>query len=73
MTEDQAKTKWCPMVRRSMFTYGSHDISVNRDGQNDKCLASECAMWRWNITTDPIFDEKVQSRNNGFCGLGGKP
>ena len=70
MTEDQAKTKWCPMTRFKM-----DEVAVNRHngtpGKIDvqfnppyaRCIASECMMWRW---------WQIEA-NNGYCGLAGKP
>lgn len=42
MTEDEAKTKWCPMFRRA----GGGDNSDADGGRRTKCIASECMMWR---------------------------
>ena len=45
MTEKEAKTRWCPMVRRN--------VGWNRDMMHGKvddgcfCIASDCMMWRW--------------------------
>lgn len=66
MTEDEAKTKWCPMVRVEMVA----GIAVNRhvadvpdtlDGTYDetRCIGSGCMMWKWHQMTGP----------HGFCGL----
>lgn len=41
MTETEAKTKWCPMIR----TYGG----VNNQGDitsDNKCIGSACMMFR---------------------------
>ena len=83
MTEEEARTKWCPMMR---FNYcGDSTTDDNRGGHKNKlnvvnCIASQCMMWR------PTDNECIpmtyeQSRNNdgphcfpaGYCGLGGKP
>lgn len=72
MTEDEAKTKWCPMARNE-----SETSSFNRDingfhSRNDKipyspCIASACMMWQVGI-------ESYRDRGNdvpasGSCGL----
>ena len=82
MTEDQAKEKWCPMVR--MGAISSHGF--NRDSQagtdypHYKCVASDCAMWRWVQETytpdgaDPFATVKpLRNSDKGYCGLAGKP
>lgn len=53
MTEDEAKTKWCPQMGIA------HPKS--NDGNHDKCIASDCMMWRFVTDND--------SDNNGYCGL----
>lgn len=58
LTEEDAKTKWCPMVRAPYGGYGS----VNTYDKHFKCIASDCAMWRWS---------KLPAQ--GYCGLAGKP
>lgn len=65
MTEEEAKTKWCPTARTHD---GDRIASVNRkyDGGPDigaQCLGSGCMAWRW--------DTNIQI--NGYCGLAGKP
>jgi len=43
MTEEEAKTKWCPMVR------AGNEAGCNRNGSEGapitNCLASECMWW----------------------------
>lgn len=78
MTEEEAKTKWCPMVKYDLGR------SVNRDACYDNagthCVGSACMMWRWDAITP---EEKRQLRVYGdstgpllaipgFCGLAGK-
>ena len=66
-TEQEARKLWCPMAR---FLDSDGDVA-NRwalSQSNDlnplpcRCIASECAMWRWN-------DED----ETGYCGLAGRP
>jgi len=62
MTEEEAKTKWCPQARVA---------AVEGDGPNRRydgapirgslCLASGCMMWR------------KDSQSTGYCGLAGRP
>ena len=55
MTEDQAKTKWCPMVRMNgaEARFGGAPLgpalnctSYNRNPKEANCIASGCMMWR---------------------------
>lgn len=65
MTEEEAKSKWCPMIRYE------RDL-VNRSSphpQNMNCIGSDCMMWR---TTDPAIPE-FKHPESGYCGLAGKP
>jgi hypothetical protein len=82
-TEEQAKKKWCPMVRP-----GAYDGTVidNRHTQKNGeviwdfscCIASDCMMWRW-TEEDRIVDIggkegfKGVRQQLGYCGLAGTP
>lgn len=65
VTEEEAKTKWCPFVR-----YGA-TAAVNRDFQSQysdrhcHCIGSACMAWR----RGPYDHTHNQAR--GFCGLAG--
>jgi hypothetical protein len=67
MTEQEAKTKWCPMVKRVK--------SEVIDSRNlPYCIASACMMWRWSqkgawVNGTWTNDYPVE----GYCGLAGKP
>jgi hypothetical protein len=60
MTEDEAKTKWCPFVRHSDDSGGSFNRGMfpgdatNKGRTNDcwqcNCIASQCMAWRWDQT-----------------------
>ena len=69
MTEDEAKTKWCPMVRLAPLGPGeSYKKSTNRMGKGDPdscCIASDCMAWRW-------FGRGAARPDRGYCGLAGK-
>lgn len=60
MTEEEAKTKWCPfirIVRAGEFEFATNRMSkASEDGGNCLCIASACMAWRahtksWNATT----------------------
>ena len=61
MTEQEAKTKWCPMVRAPMLIAPA--IPGNKYGANAKCVGSDCMMWRW--------IDGVETDSGGYCGLAG--
>lgn len=76
MTEDEAKTKWCPFARvTDVISSGGG----NRwDGGGNPygapigylCIGSACMAWRWiNSNAQGFTDYRV----NGYCGLAGKP
>jgi hypothetical protein len=70
MTEDEARTKWCPFVRAAIISVTANDIpphnrassSSNPDINGINCIASDCMMWR-------LDDEWIASENEGHCGL----
>lgn len=45
LTEEEAKTKWCPQVVRTNLG-GTYPISCT-------CVASRCMLWRWWSTYIP--------------------
>lgn len=70
MTEDEAKTKWCPMVRTGLVAGMAVNAHVTDDKgklgdiyEETRCRASACMMWRWHHTAKPHM--------LGFCGLAG--
>lgn len=86
MTEDEAKTKWCPMVN------GPHNVNTTlRRGCDDgppelkrnppeaRCIASACMMWRYKylqhipVTGGPIgmTIKNTSQESGGYCGLAG--
>ena len=78
MTEEEAKTKWCPMVRFHVIDrVGFDNTPTGRDGCSDtnvNCIGSACMMFRQyeirvpdNPPGTPVFN------THGYCGLAGKP
>lgn len=70
VSENQAKSMWCPEVRVHDASKG---VGINAyatpspDGMTldivrmGNCIGSDCMMWRWS---------GVQSDGEGFCGKG---
>lgn len=77
MTEEEAKTKWCPHARIGSSRTGLG--SLNREIQDGtipeaRCLGSECMAWRRLSST--YTDPRTHRPNNegqGYCGLAGAP
>lgn len=69
MTEDEAKKKWCPMVRHAADRDGGfHVTNGQKSAGFQNCIASDCMMWQWdNNPKQPECDYY-----NGHCGLAGK-
>ena len=67
MTPEQAKTKWCPMVR-ALTNVGSCNVDEdgwhpeNRNPPYARCIGPECALWR-------RFRGAGFSIDEGQCGL----
>jgi hypothetical protein len=64
-TEKQARELWCPVARVAV---GNYSVAVNRDEGDEiiagcRCIASECAMWRWSLPRRRRGDDE------GYCGL----
>jgi hypothetical protein len=75
MTEDEAKTKWCPHVRHTALPMSNGDAAVydNRSCEvafhvAGCCIGSACMAWRFNIGMGSSLP-----MGTGFCGLAGRP
>ncbi len=77
MTEDEAKTKWCPFVRAQQFQPFALGVAdnpaVNRGEWSVNCLASGCAVWRWRHVSGIGGHAGEISTTDGFCGLAREP
>ena len=54
MTEEEAKTKWCPMT----FNTPSGEVC--------RCIASDCMMW---VKEDQSINDIERWGRQGRCGL----
>jgi hypothetical protein len=71
LSEDEAKTKWCAMVRFSQFF---NDVVSNRpfDNEGTHCIASACMMWEWNKKYNGLMNGGKEAKyinDGGYCGL----
>lgn len=62
MTEDEAKTKWCPFARVGTSSHPGYP-AINRDVEGgvrteeaSRCEGSACMAWRWRRYAD---DERI--------------
>ena len=78
MTEDEAKTKWCPFVRVVMgsgvvvSTRGTDTRTENPSKYklSVRCIASECMMWRWDLENYEFSEtDNTFHPTRGYCGL----
>ena len=64
-TEEEAKKKWCPMVRIEANTFQASYNKYPSVGTGlptlSLCIASDCMMFRF-----------VQTQRKGYCGLAGR-
>ena len=83
MTEEEAKSKVCPV--------GSVHGSLNSAWDGISCIGSACMAWRWTTVANPdwkpqtaqtfpptvnVFSQTPQgvpSTTDGYCGLAGRP
>ena len=87
MTEDEARTKFCPFARIahvSAPTGGNRHYGGVGAEENlcmiTRCIASDCMAWRWRQEfTGTISNEDggiaglTIDTEIGYCGLAGKP
>jgi len=83
MTEDEAKTKWCPMAREYVINATAADVGqseTNMPYGDITCIASECMAWQWIVTPEEaekrgrvgMTYQPNEKTAGGYCGLAGK-
>lgn len=74
LTEEEAKTKWCPEVRTGVHA-GASAVAVNRSyvdvTEETRCIGSACMAWRWEYTRPE--NAVAGERWRGWCGKAGPP
>jgi len=86
MTEEDAKTKWCPFVR--FYNTDAYIPSEEQLKQASRCIGSACMAWRIEhidkVPTGKITAQKgggsmyhmapeYEDVPHGYCGLAGRP
>lgn len=75
MTEEEAKTKWCPMAKGgravsadefAVLIEAAHKV---RNAAGNHCIGSACMAWRWHDPNNLLHDARKQE--GGYCGLAG--
>lgn len=75
MTEDEAKTKWCPQTLQARLMVTDHvKLPVEMGGA--LCIGSACMAWRWH---QPTYSGRYgetptgEAPTEGHCGLASRP
>jgi len=67
-----AENRFCQAGKVSSPEKSGVMLPEDNEGFNwDRCIASECMMWRW--TTVFTHGNTYSQHEQGFCGLAGKP
>ena len=72
MTEEEAKTKWCPHKRIDSYE-GNSNYNIHSNGGMavvTNCIASDCMMWVADIdVTYKMEQATYKTLDSGRCGL----
>ena len=75
MTEDEARTKWCPYAINASADLALGDMGWDKEISKIhpafRCIASDCMMFRWYFK-DRDTHPHEKSDIDGYCGLAGK-
>lgn len=89
VTEEEAKQKWCPQVRKNEIADWSiannPGLAMASHSWNDNCIGSDCMMWRGALSQEyklkaenefqryGTIPEPKEKDVRGYCGLAGRP
>ncbi|MFK4765151.1 hypothetical protein ACI3L3_10295 [Desulfobaculum sp. SPO524] len=87
LTEDQAKTKWCPFTRCAETRDDELEGPFNRYHSASEqahiteqalCIGHKCMAWRWTPFALDMINaaddpNTVRKDARGYCGLAGSP
>ena len=68
MNAEEAKTKWCPLVRADNSPWGDCFTAINCNDKNrnpewSRCIGPDCALWREECK------QQGTGQSMGQCGL----
>ena len=81
MTEEEAKTKWCPFVRvLASIDIGPNPVAItsfnvdNKGSRHGECIGSACMAWRWACRpgSNGADGRPKDYPGDGYCGLAGE-
>ena len=69
MTEKEASTKTCPMLR---YCVNPNQVYESNFAvyDNSPCIATVCPAWRW-YDEDACYPEYCSYPRRGYCGMAG--
>ena len=73
LTEDEARQRWCPMVRveGNNRVHNTKSDGYENADNNYRCIGSSCMAWReYEIA---FAHGEIPKEHRGYCGLAGKP
>ena len=79
MTEDEAKTKWCPHAvashtdPRAMAHHERPQLGLPTETFRHACIGSACMAWRWKRHPESAAVKMGHGDATGYCGLAGSP
>lgn len=68
LTEDQARTKWCPHALQSDTSAGYNRTTKGAVLGTCLCVASECMAWRWDKLAGGMIHRRVYHGTQDYDG-----